>query len=132
MSIRVTNIVKRTSLFLFAGIFIGYFCWIAIPLERRIKVYDSTGQSRQRIDLLITQARQRGAYPDSTVKHLQRETLWTPWRRAELFIDIMGTKDSVGVTAGFNGGPLYGAGIVFGATWDGAKWNFTDPIKWVS
>lgn len=115
-----------------AGIAIGYFVWGAWAFDERIRVDDTVGLPQDRIDLLVEHARGIGAYSDEIVEHLRWESRWMPWRGATLFIWITGNTNAVAVTAGFHGGPLYGGGRSFTATWNGTGWEFAEAHSWVS
>ena len=79
-------------------------------------------------------ARSIHSFPASTVSKLKRESRFTPWSRAELFISIRGTPTDVEVQAGFYGGPLYGGGTVFTAKWIENAWQFhyEEGLRWIS
>jgi hypothetical protein len=97
-----------------------------------VVIYDSVGLAQEQVNELLEHARNIGCFPPSTIEHLRRESRWTPWSRAELFMSIAGARDEVEVSAGFLGGPLYGGGRGFSARRVSGKWEFSPAHHWVS
>lgn len=109
-----------------------YLVSVARPFDDQIKVSNGAGVPPERIEELVDYARRAGCFPEETIEKLRTESKWTPWSRAELFVDIHGTPAKVEVMAGFIGGPLYGGGRMFSAVWTGSAWQFSHATSWVS
>lgn len=122
-------------------ILIGVFCtllvyiaWVLLPFDETIQVYDEVGLTNAQKSELVNYAKSINSFPNSTVNKLKRESRFTPWSRAELFISITGTKTNVSVMSGFYGGPLYGGGRGFTAEWIDGSWEFKHDkgAMWIS
>lgn len=125
---------RRIALITAMCLLIGYIGWVLVPFDESITVYDDVGLTESQRDALVDYARSIDSFPESTVSKLKRESRFTPWSRAELFITINGNRTRVEVMAGFQGGPLYGGGTIFTAEWVDGAWKFSHKkgLRWVS
>lgn len=116
----------------FALIAAVYLVSVLRGFDETVVIDDTVGLPRDRVNELLEHARHIGSFDPATIEHLRRQSRWSPWSRAKLFMHITGTQDEVEVYAGFLGGPLYGGGYVFSARRVSGKWEFTEQYRWVS